>query len=73
MFANGARKIGSFLSQFGDTKIIDGLIVNGSAKSIRIFSNIIRNIQSGYLYHYAFAVIIGLLSLLAIFVHGLPH
>tara|TARA_Y100001960_G_scaffold88834_1_gene95219 strand:- start:11293 stop:13266 length:1974 start_codon:yes stop_codon:yes gene_type:complete len=73
VFASGARKIGSFLSQFGDTKIIDGLIVNGSAKSIRVFSNIIRNIQSGYLYHYAFAVIIGLLSLLAIFVHGLPH
>ena len=69
VFAKGVRKIGSFLSQVGDIRIIDGTLVNGSARTIRLFSNIIRNVQSGYLYHYAFSIIIGLLMLLAIFVH----
>ena len=49
--------------------LIDGALVNGSARSIRLFSNTIRHIQSGYLYHYAFAIIIGLLLLIVIFVH----
>jgi len=35
-----------------------------------VFSSIVRHVQSGYLYHYAFSIIIGLLVLLAIFVHG---
>ena len=69
IFANGARKLGYFLFQYGDKKLIDGVFVNGSAKAIRTFSAAIRNIQSGYLYHYAFAIIIGLLTLIAIFVH----
>jgi NADH-quinone oxidoreductase subunit L len=37
---------------------------------VRWWSGIMRHIQSGYLYHYAFAMILGLLALLAIFVHG---
>ncbi len=69
-FAGGVRKIGHLLSHYGDAKLIDGLLVNGSAKSIRIFSSFIRHMQSGYLYHYAFSIIIGLLLLIAIFVHG---
>ena len=73
VFAGGVRKIGYFLSQFGDIKMIDGVLVNGSARSVRIFSNMIRHIQSGYLYHYAFAIIIGLLLLLAIFVHRVGY
>ena len=73
VFAGGVRKIGYFLSQFGDIKMIDGVLVNGSARSVRILSNMIRHIQSGYLYHYAFAIIIGLLLLLAIFVHGVGY
>ena len=73
VFAGGVRKIGYFLSEFGDLKMIDGLLVNGSARSVRIFSNMIRHIQSGYLYHYAFAIIIGLLLLLAIFVHRVGY
>ena len=73
VFAGGVRKIGYFLSEFGDIKMIDGVLVNGSARSVRIFSNMIRHIQSGYLYHYAFAIIIGLLLLLAIFVHGVGY
>ena len=73
VFAGGVRKIGYFLFQFGDIKMIDGVLVNGSARSVRIFSNMIRHIQSGYLYHYAFAIIIGLLLLLAIFVHRVGY
>jgi NADH-quinone oxidoreductase subunit L len=69
-FAGGARGTGRMLWQIGDVGIIDGALVNGSAKMVRWWSGIMRHIQSGYLYHYAFAMILGLLALLAIFVHG---
>jgi NADH-quinone oxidoreductase subunit L len=65
VFANGSRKIGAFCDSFGDRLLIDGLLVNGSAKIINWFSVKVRNIQTGYLYHYAFAMIIGLLILLS--------
>ncbi len=68
-FAGGSRAIGSFFSNVGDRLLIDGMLVNGSAKLIGFFSGVIRHIQSGYLYHYAFAMIIGLLALLGIFVY----
>ena len=71
IFAGGTKGIGQLLWQIGDVKIIDGLIVNGSALSVRWFSGVIRQIQSGYLYHYAFAMILGLLLLLAVFVDQL--
>jgi len=66
-----ARGIGRLLWHMGDVKLIDGLMVNGSALSVRWFSGKIRIIQSGYLYHYAFAMIAGLLLFLAVFVHKL--
>ena len=65
LFASGARKIGSFCDSFGDRLLIDGLVVNGSAKIVNWFSAKARKIQTGYLYHYAFAMIIGLLFLLS--------
>jgi len=68
VFAGGTIGIGRLFWQIGDVKIIDGLIVNGSALSVRWFSGVIRQIQSGYVYHYAFAMILGLLLLLAVFV-----
>ncbi len=71
VFAGGAKEIGRLLWQIGDVRFIDGFIVNGSASSVRKFSGVIRQIQSGYLYHYAFAMIIGLLLLLGVFVHKL--
>ncbi len=71
VFARGTRGIGSFLWKFGDVSIIDGLFVNGTARGVQIVSGIVRHVQSGYLYHYAFAIIIGLLVLLAVFVHGI--
>jgi len=69
VFAGGARRIGQFLWQVGDVKLIDGLVVNGSARGVGWFSSVIRHMQTGYLYHYAFAMIIGLLILLVFFVH----
>ena len=63
-FAGGSRMLGRLFWRFGDMKLIDGLIVNGSAKSIGWFSTILRHIQTGYLYHYAFVMIIGMLLLL---------
>ncbi len=70
-FAGGSVEVGRLLWQIGDVKIIDGLIVNGSALFVRRISGVLRQIQSGYLYHYAFAMILGLLLLLAVFVHQL--
>jgi len=67
-FAGGARGLGKGLWNYGDVKLIDGLMVNGSAKSVGWFSGIFRHIQSGYLYHYAFAMIIGVVCFVLIFV-----
>ena len=68
IFASGSKLIGSFLWKFGDKTVIDGIAVDGSARSIGWFASVIRYIQTGFLYHYAFAIIIGLLALLTWFV-----
>ena len=68
-FASGARGAGQVLWRAGDVALIDGLMVNGSARTVRWWAGRIRLFQSGYLYHYAFAMIIGLLVLLGLFVH----
>ena len=65
VFARGLIWIGSFLWHRGDQKIIDGFFVNGSAHTVGRFAGVIRHLQSGYLYHYAFAMIAGLALLLA--------
>jgi len=57
--------IGGGLWKQGDQRVIDGWLVNGSADLVGKFSGVIRQLQSGYLYHYAFAMIMGLVSLLA--------
>ena len=64
-FAAGGRSIGQFLWQKGDELIIDGLLVNGTARSVGRLAGVMRHIQTGYLYTYAFAMIIGLTMLLA--------
>ena len=71
VFAGGARFTGNTLWQWGDVRIIDDFMVNGIARMVRRFSALIRKLQTGYLYHYAFAMIIGLLLLLGVFVHQL--
>ena len=63
-FAAGGRQVGHFFWKKGDELIIDGLIVNGIANNIRQLALILRNIQTGFLYHYAFIMIIGLTFIL---------
>ncbi len=66
-FAGGARKFGGGLWRWGDVTVIDGLMVNGSAKLVGWVAGIVRFLQSGFIYHYAFAMIIGVLVLLTLF------
>jgi NADH-quinone oxidoreductase subunit L len=60
----GARALGGGLWKVGDQIVIDNGLVNGSARVVGWFSSVMRYAQSGYLYHYAFAMILGLASLL---------
>jgi NADH-quinone oxidoreductase subunit L len=69
-FAAGSRLTGRLLWRYGDVKLIDGLMVNGSARAIGFLSGVVRHLQSGYLYHYAFAMFAGLLALFALFIIG---
>jgi NADH-quinone oxidoreductase subunit L len=68
VFARGSRRLGSVLWRAGDVALIDGALVNGSAQVVGWFSGVLRRVQTGYLYHYAFAMIIGLSAMLAWYV-----
>ena len=68
VFARGSVLLGRGLWKGGDVAMIDGLAVNGSAALVDRASGIMRWMQSGYLYHYAFAMILGLVALLGAFV-----
>lgn len=69
-FAGGGIKLGK-VSRAIDTNIVDGVVVNGSARLIDLAANLLRRTQSGFLYHYAFAMIIGLIALLGVLMHYL--
>jgi NADH-quinone oxidoreductase subunit L len=58
VFAGGARIIGRNLSVAGDRTLIDGLIVNGSARAVGWLATVTRSFQTGYIYHYAFTMIV---------------
>ncbi|MEQ1800398.1 MAG: NADH-quinone oxidoreductase subunit L [Gammaproteobacteria bacterium] len=60
VLARGSVGLGNAFWRFGDVAIIDGGLVNGSARLVGWASQVARQLQSGYLYHYAFAMIIGL-------------
>jgi NADH-quinone oxidoreductase subunit L len=64
-FAGGARLLGGRLWRWGDVAAIDGLLVNGSARAVGKVAAVVRHLQSGYIYHYAFAMIIGVAIYLA--------
>jgi NADH-quinone oxidoreductase subunit L len=64
-FAAWGRAFGNFLWRKGDELVIDGVIVNGTANAIGKLAGVMRQIQTGYLYTYAFAMIIGLTMLLS--------
>jgi len=70
VFARGARLLGTGLWKGGDQSFIDGLFVNGSARVVASFAAASRYLQSGYIYHYAFAMIIGMLVLLTLTITG---
>jgi NADH-quinone oxidoreductase subunit L len=63
--AGGSRALGNLLWRGGDVAVIDGAAVNGSARIVGWLAGAVRGVQTGYLYHYAFATIIGLAALLA--------
>ena len=67
-FAKGSCETGTVLWKYVDAGLIDGLLVNGTARLVSCVAAVTRHLQSGYLYHYAFAMIIGLLILLTWFV-----
>ena len=67
-FAGGGVTLGK-LSRLFDGKVIDGFAVNGSASVVGFTAGLVRKLQSGYLYHYAFAMILGLVALLALANH----
>jgi len=69
-FAGGSRGLGRVLWRAGDVTLIDGLVVNGTARVVGWTAAVTRWVQSGYLYHYAFAMIVGLLLLFGLFVLG---
>ncbi len=68
VFSGGSLALGRFLSKHADAGLIDGIIVNGTARTVRMFSGMMREGQTGKTFHYAFAIIIGLFALVTIFV-----
>ena len=65
VFARGGLRLGRAFWRAGDEGLIDGAVVNGSASLVERIAGTARALQSGFLYHYAFAMIIGLIVLLA--------
>ncbi|MFN3984328.1 MAG: NADH-quinone oxidoreductase subunit L [Rhodocyclaceae bacterium] len=64
VFAGGSRLLGSGLWRFGDRALIDGVAVNGTARLVGWIAQISRLVQTGHLYQYAFAMIIGVFVML---------
>jgi len=68
VFTGIGRTVGQLFWKIGDVVVIDGLVVNGSARIVGWFSSVMRYLQTGYLYHYAFAMIAGMMVLISLFV-----
>jgi NADH-quinone oxidoreductase subunit L len=68
VFARGSLLLGRGLWRAGDVAIIDRGLVEGSARMVGGLAGLVRRVQTGYLYHYAFAMIVGLIVLLGAFV-----
>ena len=69
VFAGGARLLGKVFWRGGDVTLIDGLIVNGSAKLVGWIAAVTRYFQTGYVYHYAFTMIIGVFVLMTLWIN----
>ncbi|MCG9077609.1 NADH-quinone oxidoreductase subunit L [Laribacter hongkongensis] len=70
VFAKGSRLLGTGFWKAGDQTLIDGLVVNGSAKAVGALAAVTRKLQTGFIYSYATAMVIGVLVLLTVFVVG---
>jgi NADH-quinone oxidoreductase subunit L len=68
VLVEGSRRLGNFFYKVSDLIMIDGVFVNGSGKLIRLFARMGRRIQTGYLYHYALAMLLGLAICLGWFI-----
>ena len=68
IFARGARAFGTVFWKVGDQAIIDGAVVNGSWKLMAKFGQWVRGLQTGYLYHYALVMLLGIVALMTYFV-----
>jgi NADH-quinone oxidoreductase subunit L len=66
LFAGGARALGAGLWRIGDVKVIDGFVVNGAARMVGLTAVLVRRFQSGYIYHYAFTMIVGVFVLISL-------
>ena len=64
VIVKGLRLLGTVFWKLGDQGLIDNLIVNGAWKTVAWVSSVIRLFQTGYIYHYAFGMIIGLVLML---------
>lgn len=67
VFAKGSISLGNGLWAFGERVMIDGFVVNGAAKAVGWLSGLMRHLQTGYLYHYAFSMVAGILLMLTWF------
>ncbi|MGH8842886.1 MAG: NADH-quinone oxidoreductase subunit L [Advenella sp.] len=68
IFARGARGLGTLFWNVGDKGVIDGGLVSGSTRLVGLVAALSRHLQSGYIYHYAFAMIVGVIAFISIFV-----
>jgi NADH-quinone oxidoreductase subunit L len=71
LFARGSLRLGRAFWRGGDSAVIDGVLVDGSASLVDRIAAIVRHVQSGYLYHYALAMIVGLVALLGVLIYSL--
>jgi NADH-quinone oxidoreductase subunit L len=68
IFAAGARLLGRGLWKVGDVTLIDGAAVNGSARLVGWIGSLVRLLQTGYIYHYALVMLVGVFALMTWFV-----
>lgn len=71
IFVRGTQETSQLLYEVGDVKIIDNTFVNGSGRFIQWFARTIKLLQTGYIYHYALAMILGVLIFTAWYIRGL--
>jgi NADH-quinone oxidoreductase subunit L len=67
VFARGSVGLGRVFWRVGDQALIDGVMVDGSASTVSRIAYVVRRLQSGYLFHYAFMMILGLIVIVGAF------